>query len=122
MMWPTGSPRPFACGAECRGYERDHVGLATTRAHGGQESDMPRLRTWAILLGGASAALMVLRHTRGSGGRETPGGIIMGDAAGYNLLSRVLLGSFYRSVAADVAAAAPTGGRVLDVGCGPKHL
>jgi SAM-dependent methyltransferase len=83
---------------------------------------MPRLRTWAILLGGASAALMVLRHTRGSGGRETPGGIVMGDASRYDSLSGVFLGSFYDSVAADVAAIAPTGGQVLDVGCGPGHL
>ena len=83
---------------------------------------MSRLRTAAIVLGGAGAAVAVLRHTRGSGGLETPGGIIMGDAAGYNLLSRVLLGSFYRSVAADVASAARAGGQILDVGCGPGHL
>jgi SAM-dependent methyltransferase len=83
---------------------------------------MSRLRTAAIVLGGAGAAVAVLRHTRGSGGLETPGGIIMGDAALYDSLSGVLLGSFYASVAADVAVAAPTGGRVLDVGCGPGHL
>jgi SAM-dependent methyltransferase len=83
---------------------------------------MRRLRTLAIMLGGASAAVIVLRHARGSAGLETPGGIVMGDAAGYDSLSSVLLGSFYRSVAADVAAAAPPGGRVLDVGCGPGHL
>jgi len=83
---------------------------------------MPRLRTVAIMLGGAGAAVAVLRHTRGSGGLETPGGIIMGDAARYDSLSGLLLGSFYASVAADVAAAAPKGGRVLDVGCGPGHL
>jgi SAM-dependent methyltransferase len=83
---------------------------------------MPRLRTVSIMVGGAVAAIAVLRHTRGSGGLETPGGIIMGDAARYDSLSGVLLGSFYDSVAADVGAAAPTGGRVLDVGCGPGHL
>jgi SAM-dependent methyltransferase len=83
---------------------------------------MPRLRTWAIVLGGASAAFMVLHHGRDSAGLETPGGIVMGDAARYDLLSRVLLGSFYDSVAADVAAAAPPSGRVLDVGCGTGHL
>jgi hypothetical protein len=55
---------------------------------------MRRLRTLAIMLGGASAAVMVLRHARGSAGLETPGGIVMGDAAGYDSLSRVLLGSF----------------------------
>jgi ubiquinone/menaquinone biosynthesis C-methylase UbiE len=65
---------------------------------------------------------MVLRHARGPAGVETPGGIVMGDAAGYDSLSRLLLGSFYRSVAADIAAAAPLGGQILDVGCGPGHL
>jgi SAM-dependent methyltransferase len=83
---------------------------------------MPRIRTVAIVLGGALAALAVLRHTRGPGGVDTPGGIVMGDAAAYDTLSRVLLGSFYRSVAAGVATTVPTGGRVLDVGCGPGHL
>ncbi|HEY5434754.1 MAG TPA: class I SAM-dependent methyltransferase [Candidatus Limnocylindrales bacterium] len=83
---------------------------------------MPRLRTAVIMLGGAVAAVAVLRHTRGSGGLQTPGGIIMGDAARYDSLSGLLLGSFYASVAADVATAAPNGGRVLDVGCGPGHL
>jgi SAM-dependent methyltransferase len=83
---------------------------------------MSRLRTVAFMLGGAVGAIAVLRHTRGSGGRETPDGIIMGDTARYDSLSEVLLGSFYGSVAADVATAAPNGGRVLDVGCGPGHL
>jgi SAM-dependent methyltransferase len=83
---------------------------------------MFRLRTVAFMLGGAVAAIAVLRHTRGSAGLETPGGIIMGDAARYDSLSGVLLGSFYASVAADVAVAAPPSGRVLDVGCGPGHL
>jgi SAM-dependent methyltransferase len=80
---------------------------------------MPRLRTVTIMLGSAVAARSA---ARGSGGLETPGGIIMGDAARYDSLSGLLLGSFYGSVAADVAAAAPTSGRVLDVGCGPGHL
>ncbi len=83
---------------------------------------MSRLRSVAMMLGGAVAAVAVLRHTRGSGGLETPGGIIMGDAARYDSLSGRLLGSFYASVAADVARVAPAGGKVLDVGCGPGHL
>jgi SAM-dependent methyltransferase len=83
---------------------------------------MPRPRTVAIMVGGGLAAVMVLRHARGPGGLETPGGIVMGDAAGYDALSGRLLGSFYDSVAADVAAVAPAGGRILDVGCGPGHL
>jgi SAM-dependent methyltransferase len=84
---------------------------------------MSRLRTLVFMLGGgAVAAVVVLQHTRGSGGLETPGGIVMGDASRYDSLSGVFLGSFYDSVAADVAAIAPTGGQVLDVGCGPGHL
>jgi SAM-dependent methyltransferase len=87
-----------------------------------REGDMPRLRSWAIFLGGVSAVVMLRRHARRPAGLDTPGGIVMSDAAGYDSLSKVLLGSFYRSVAADVAAAAPPGGLVLDVGCGPGHL
>ncbi len=83
---------------------------------------MPRRRTVVIMLGGAAAAAAVLRHTRGASRLETSGGIIMGDAAGYDALSGRLLGPFYGSIAADVAAAAPAGGHVLDVGCGPGHL
>jgi SAM-dependent methyltransferase len=83
---------------------------------------MARVRTVAFMLGGAVAAVAVLRQARGSGGLQTPGGIVMGDAARYDSLSGALPGSFYDSVAADVAAAAHTGGRVLDVGCGPGHL
>ena len=84
---------------------------------------MPRLRTVAFMLGGgAVAAIAVRRHTHGDEGLETPGGIVMGDASRYDSLSGVFLGSFYDSVAADVAAAAPPTGRVLDVGCGPGHL
>jgi hypothetical protein len=82
----------------------------------GTEGVMARLRTVAIVLASAGAAIAIPRHTRGSGGLETRGGIIMGDAPGCDSLSAVLLGSFYGSVAADVAAAAHTGGQILDVG------
>ncbi len=85
-------------------------------------SDTPRLRSWAVLVGGVSAAVMIGRHARRPTGLDTPGGIVMGDAAGYDSLSKVLLGPFYRSVAADVAAVASTGAQVLDIGCGPGHL
>jgi 2-polyprenyl-3-methyl-5-hydroxy-6-metoxy-1,4-benzoquinol methylase len=46
----------------------------------------------------------------------------IGDAVVYDTLSRLLLGSLYGRIAADVAAAAPDGARVLEVGCGPGHL
>jgi hypothetical protein len=84
---------------------------------------MGRRRTLAIPLGAAGAAVIVERHGRGAAsGRSEPGGVLMGDAVGYDALSRLILGSFYRSIAADVAQAAPNGARVLEVGCGPGHL
>jgi SAM-dependent methyltransferase len=76
-----------------------------------------------ILLGAAAAAVAVVRHGRGAArGRRVPGGILIGDAAVYDTLSRVLLGPFLGRIAADIAAAAPDGARVLEVGCGPGHL
>jgi len=55
-----------------------------------------------------------------------PGGILIGDALAYDAHSRLLLGSLFGPVAADVAAVAaafaPDGARVLEVGCGPGHL
>jgi ubiquinone/menaquinone biosynthesis C-methylase UbiE len=51
-----------------------------------------------------------------------PGGILIGDAVAYDNLSRLLLGSFVRGIAADVTAVAPDGARVLEVGCGPGRL
>jgi SAM-dependent methyltransferase len=66
-------------------------------------------------------AVVVRRHIGGAG-RAMPGGIVMGDVPIYDVMSRVLLGSFYRSIAADVARAAAPGARILEVGCGPGHL
>jgi ubiquinone/menaquinone biosynthesis C-methylase UbiE len=37
-------------------------------------------------------------------------------------MSRLVLGSLFRGIAADVVAVAPSGARVLEVGCGPGHL
>jgi SAM-dependent methyltransferase len=37
-------------------------------------------------------------------------------------MSWLVLGSFFGPIAADIAAAAPDGARVLEVGCGPGHL
>ncbi|HZA26131.1 MAG TPA: class I SAM-dependent methyltransferase [Actinomycetota bacterium] len=66
----------------------------------------------------------MIRHVRRShGGHAVPGGTIIGDAVAYDAVShRFLLGSFFRRIAEDVAAVAPEGGRVLEVGCGPGHL
>src|SRR5512133_3227557 len=84
---------------------------------------MGRLRRFAILLGAAAAGVAVVRHGRGAArGHRVPGGILIGDTAVYDALSRLLLGPFMGRIAADVAAVAPDGARVLEVGCGPGHL
>ncbi len=51
-----------------------------------------------------------------------PGGIVMRDVPIYDAMSRLLLSSFYRGVAADVAQVASPEARILEVGCGPGHL
>ena len=84
---------------------------------------MARLRTFVILLGAAAAAVAIVRHGRGAvTGRRVPGGILIGDAVVYDALSRLVLGSLFGRIAADVADGAPDGARVLEVSCGPGHL
>ena len=86
---------------------------------------MIRPRTFVILLGAAAAAAgaAVVRHGGGAArGRRVQGGILIGDAVAYDAMSRLLLGSLFRPIAADVAAVAPDGARVLEAGCGPGHL
>jgi ubiquinone/menaquinone biosynthesis C-methylase UbiE len=87
-----------------------------------------------ILLGAVAAcaaavavARHVVRHGRGAGtGQEEQGGILIGDAAAYDAMSRLFFGSLFGPIAADIAATAsafaPEGARVLEVGCGPGHL
>lgn len=88
---------------------------------------MGRPRTFAMLVGVAAAAVAAVaavRHVGGvAKGRRVPGGILIGDAVLYDALShRLLLGSLFDGIAADVAAVAPDGARVLEVGCGPGRL
>src|ERR687897_2844679 len=91
---------------------------------------MGRPRRLVMLLGVVATAATVVaavRHGRGAAkGREEQGGILIGDAAAYDAMSRLLFGSFFGPIAADVAAVAeataPDGARVLEVGCGPGHL
>jgi SAM-dependent methyltransferase len=84
---------------------------------------MVRPRKLMILAGAAAAAVAVMRHGRHTTqGHRVPEGILIGDAVVYDILSRLLLGPLVERIAADVAAAAPTGARVLEVGCGPGHL
>jgi SAM-dependent methyltransferase len=84
---------------------------------------MVQARKLVILAGAAATALVVLRRGRHAArGHQVPGGILIGDAVLYEALSRLLLGPFLPRIAADVAAVAPDGARVLEVGCGPGHL
>jgi Methyltransferase domain len=84
---------------------------------------MVQARKLVLLAGAAVATLLVLRRGRHAArGHQVPGGILIGDAVVYDTLSRLLLGPFLTRIAADVAAVAPHGARVLEVGCGPGHL
>lgn len=55
-------------------------------------------------------------------GRQVAGGILIGHSGLYDPVTRVVFGSLFRSIAADVALAAAPRSRVLEVGCGPGHL
>jgi SAM-dependent methyltransferase len=78
-------------------------------------------RSAAIAVGAAVTAVMALARHGGSG-RPVAGGIVMTDATRYDFQARLLMGSFFDGVAADVFAHTADGGRVLEVGCGPGHL
>jgi SAM-dependent methyltransferase len=84
---------------------------------------MIRPRNLAVLAGAAAATVAVMRHgRRAARGHTVAGGILIGHAGVYDTLSRLLLGPLIDGIAADVAAVAPTGAQVLEVGCGPGHL
>jgi SAM-dependent methyltransferase len=84
---------------------------------------MIRPRNLAILAGAAAATVAVMRHGRQAArGHTVAGGILIGHAGVYDTLSRLLLGPLIEGIAADIAAAAPAGAQVLEVGCGPGHL
>lgn len=86
---------------------------------------MARLGAGTMVLGalGAVGAVVLVRRTRRvASGRSVPGGVLMGDAGGYDVASRLLFGSLFRGIAADIGAIAPPGGQVLEVGCGPGGL
>lgn len=71
----------------------------------------------------AVAALFTRVYRRAATGRKVPGGVLIGDARAYDRLShRILLGSFFGGIVADIAMKATDGARVLEVGCGPGHL
>jgi SAM-dependent methyltransferase len=84
---------------------------------------MGRSRKFLLLAGAAVAAVAVVRRGRHAArGHQVPGGILIGDAGVYDLLSRLLLGPLFDGIAADITAVAPEGARVLEVGCGPGRL
>ena len=74
------------------------------------------------LAAGAVTAIAIVRHRAASGGCEVAGGVLMDDAAAYDTMSRLLLGSFFSGIAANVSAHGRPGEDVLEVGCGPGHL
>ena len=76
----------------------------------------------ALPIAAVAAAALVLHRRSGSLGQPVAGGVLIADAAAYDRLTGWLLGSFYDSIAADIAATLPAGASVLDVGCGPGHL
>ena len=80
-------------------------------------------RIAAVVVGAIAAVLAfsIVRHVRRATGRSVPGGIVVGDAARYDAMSR-LLAPMFRSIATDVGAAVPNGARALEVGCGPGRL
>lgn len=85
---------------------------------------MRRHRAIGVVLGLSAAAVAVSRHGRrvGGGAHDLPGGIVMGDTALYDFVSRLFLSSLFERIGDDAAAAVPNGGRVLEVGCGPGRL
>jgi SAM-dependent methyltransferase len=87
----------------------------------------PVRRTWIVAAGFLAAAGAVVaaavRHGRAHDDHRTvPGGVLMPDVVGYDRMSGFFFGSLFRGIADDVGAVAPTGGQVLEVGCGPGHL
>jgi SAM-dependent methyltransferase len=75
-----------------------------------------------ILVGAAVAVALVRRGHGAARGHSESGGILIRNAAAYDVFSRLVLGSFFEGVASDAAATAPHGGQVLEVGCEPGHL
>ena len=84
---------------------------------------MVRTRRLLILAAVSAGAVAVLRHgRRAAQGHTVAGGILIGHAGVYDTLSRLVLGPLIERIAADVAAAAPDGAQILEVGCGPGLL
>ena len=72
----------------------------------------------ALVATGVAALVRRNHPTR----HAVPGGVLIGDTGSYDRAARLLMGGLFRGIAADVAAAAPKHGKVLEVGCGPGLL
>ena len=84
---------------------------------------MMRVRAVALAALTLGAIVGLARRLRGHAtGRDTPGGIVIGDPRGYDMHTRRLLGSLFDGIAADVARAAPVRAKILEIGSGPGHL
>ena len=82
-----------------------------------------RLAVVVVLVGLGTIAVAAFRHLVRSAGRRVPGGMLIADPAQYDTWShRLLFGSLFGPVAADVARSANGGAQVLEVGSGPGHL
>jgi SAM-dependent methyltransferase len=72
---------------------------------------------------GIAVAIALARRGRELGCvRSTEGGFLMADVASTDRFTGFFLRPLFDRIAAEIAAIAPVGGSVLDVGCGPGHL
>jgi ubiquinone/menaquinone biosynthesis C-methylase UbiE len=77
----------------------------------------------AIALAAAATGAAAFRHLVRSAGMRVPGGMLIADPAKYDAWShRLLFGSLFGPIAADIARNADPSTRVLEVGSGPGHL
>ena len=78
---------------------------------------------WTGPIAAAVGLVVLARRLRGHAvGRHAPGGILIGDPGGYDTHTKILFGSLYRGIAADIVRATAPAAHVLEVGCGPGHL
>ena len=83
---------------------------------------MARFRLLVLILVAAALSVVALRRSVHGAGRAVPGGVLIGDVAMYDRVSRFVLGGLFRGIAADIASAAPAQAKVLEIGCGPGLL
>lgn len=83
----------------------------------------PRARVVGVVAVFVATSIALTRLSRHVvRGHAVPGGVLMGDAGRYDIVSRLVFGPLFRRIAADVAASAPADARILEVGCGPGLL